>query len=180
MLGSRSQLVESIRPRLPQVELRRLLEQAARRAAADPEPGGRAAALRDLRALRVSGATGCELSAGDAAAGAVALADMGVRDEVATWALDRPDELLAMLIQVARCAAPPYDAPVCTVLAWVAYSLGDGALANVALERALAADPTYPLARLLDAGLEAQIPPEEVRALLRATRRASAARGQSD
>jgi transposase len=53
---------------------------------------------------------------------------------------------------VALCRALPdgQAAPMLTVLANVAWWLGDGALARTALERALAVEPGYRLARLLD------------------------------
>jgi hypothetical protein len=108
----------------------------------------------------------------DAAAGlAVALHDVVVRDEVATWALDRADGLLSLAEQVARRTAPPADAPVCTLLAWVAYARGDGARANVALDRALTTDPGHPLAGLLRQALDGGVTPREVRRTLRDTRR---------
>ena len=95
-----------------------------------------------------------------------------MRDEVATWALERSDSLLSLAEQVARLTAPPADAPVCTLLAWVAYERGDGARANVALDRALASDPDYSLAVLLRRALDCGVTPREVRRTLRSTRRA--------
>jgi hypothetical protein len=52
------------------------------------------------------------------------------------------------------------------VSAWLR---GDGAMANVALERALDSDPDYNLARLLRRALAACLDPAELRALLSAT-----------
>ena len=66
---------------------------------------------------------------------------------------------------------PPDDAPVLALLGWVAYAHGDGGLANVALERCLASDPDYTLAHLLVEMLARQVPPREVRTLLKATRK---------
>jgi hypothetical protein len=103
---------------------------------------------------------------------AVALHDVAVRDEVATWALDRSDGLLALAQEVARRTAPPSDAPVCTLLAWIAYARGDGARANVALDRALGTDPEYSLAVLLRQALDGGVTPREVRRTLLSTRRA--------
>ena len=119
--------------------------------------------LLDHPAIRVSGS--------EAVALAVALADVVVRDEVAAGALKRRDDLLAVLLQVAPQVVGVYAAPVCSVLAWAAYSGGDGGLANVALDRALAADPDYGLARLLERCVAGQVPPEEVRDVLRGTER---------
>jgi hypothetical protein len=63
----------------------------------------------------------------------------------------------------------PDDAPVCTLLAWTAYARGEGALANVALDRALAGRPDYSLALLLRAALDGGVHPDEVRSLARGT-----------
>lgn len=58
--------------------------------------------------------------------------------------------LLARLQWVARAVPDDVAAPVLTVLANYAWWLGDGALTRVALDRALAHDPGYRLARLLE------------------------------
>jgi hypothetical protein len=102
----------------------------------------------------------------------VALHDVAVRDELATWALHRSDGLLSLAEQMAQRTVPPSDAPVCTLLAWVAYARGDGARANVALDRALRTDPEHSLALLLRRALDSGITPGEVRRTLVSTRRA--------
>jgi hypothetical protein len=104
----------------------------------------------------------------EAARLALAFHDVQVRDQVATWVLQEEDELLALLHQLARQTPPPWDAPVCTVLAWTAYASGDGGTANVALERALSTHPHYPLAVLLREALDQLVPPAQIRGLLRA------------
>jgi hypothetical protein len=58
--------------------------------------------------------------------------------------------LLARLQRVARAVPDPDAAPLLTVVANVAWWLGDGTAARVALDRALAHAPGYRLARLLD------------------------------
>jgi hypothetical protein len=103
---------------------------------------------------------------------AVALHDVLVRDEVATWSLHDRDALLSLLTDLAQRTVAPFDAPVCTLLAWVAYAGGNGGLANVALDRVFAASPDYSLAQLLRQALDAQIPPEQVRRVMRGTRTA--------
>ena len=117
-----------------------------------------------------AGLCGTMVGGPDAARLAVALQDVLVRDEVATWCLDRGDALLGVLLQSARQLCPPEDAPVLVLVAWVAYARGDGGLANVALERCLASDPGCTLAHLLAEMLGRQVPPAEVRTLLAATR----------
>jgi hypothetical protein len=105
----------------------------------------------------------------------VPLQDVRVRDEVGTLALDDSEALLALLLSLAACTVAPYDVPVCTLIALASCVRGDGALANVALDRALDGDPSYGMARLLRAGLDGQLPPKEVRRWLQQTRRALAA-----
>lgn len=104
----------------------------------------------------------------------VSLQERRVRDEVAILALEHDETLLALLLELARQCAAPQDVPVCTLIALVAWLRGDGALANVALDRALQGDPDSTMALLLRTGLDAQLLPSEVRAWLRATRRAVA------
>ncbi|HVE74303.1 MAG TPA: DUF4192 family protein, partial [Mycobacteriales bacterium] len=81
--------------------------------------------------------------------------------------LRRGDALRSLLTDLCRATVPPYDAPVCTLLGWVGYAAGEGAVANVAVDRALASEPTYSLALLLREFLHHQVPPREVRRLLR-------------
>jgi hypothetical protein len=129
------------------------------------EARARAEAVAALRAA-VNGATDVDLA--DLVA---PLQDVHVRDEVATWALDDSEALLTLLLRFARETVTPYDIPVCTLVALVAWVRGDGALANVALDRALDGDPTYNMARLFRAGLDGQLPPSAVKQWLRQTRR---------
>ena len=55
--------------------------------------------------------------------------------------------------------ADPAQDPPATLLALGAWRMGDGARACVAADRALAAEPGYPLADLLVQALQAAIPP---------------------
>jgi hypothetical protein len=72
---------------------------------------------------------------------------------------DSRDRLLRLMVEVVRQVPPPHDAPVCTVLAWLAYAAGDGVLAGAALDRALGTDPGYSLAQLLARALDQQVHP---------------------
>jgi Domain of unknown function (DUF4192) len=65
-----------------------------------------------------------------------------------------------------RRAPTPLDAAPATLLAVSAWLRGDGAMANVALSRALDSEPDYALARLLAQALAACIAPAELRALI--------------
>ncbi len=108
----------------------------------------------------------CELTHDEAARVILGLSLKSARDEAATLLLDADsDVLLALLCALARHADLPDAAPVCTVLAWVAYADGHGALANVAVERALEADPGYEMARLIEDAMSRMISPGAVRAL---------------
>ena len=112
---------------------------------------------------------GAPVGLADAAALAVALADVRARDALAVQMLDRSDALLSLLTQVVQLVPPPEDAPACALLAWTAYGRGNGAVANVALDRALASQPDHALAGLLRASLDGGITPDEVRAVVRGT-----------
>ena len=91
------------------------------------------------------------------------LEDVIVRDEVAGMSGQSAKPLLGLLEDLCRRTPPPYDAPVCTLLGWVSYVQGGGALTTIALDRALATDPAYRLALLLDDALRGQVPPAALR-----------------
>jgi hypothetical protein len=133
-----------------------------------------------VAAVRAARAEALRTPPADPAALVAGLQDLQVRDEVATLALDETDALLSLLLALARVSVAPYDAPVCALIALVAWVRGDGALANVALDRALEGDPAYGMALLLRTGLDGQLPPAAVREWLRDTRRAMqvSSRGQ--
>jgi Domain of unknown function (DUF4192) len=109
----------------------------------------------------------------DAAELAALCHDPIVRDEVLVRAVDSScrAELLPVLRAVARRVPPPHDAPICATLAWVAYAGGDGAIANVALDRALSTDPDYSLALLIADALDRQIAPAVLEEVMRAAAR---------
>jgi hypothetical protein len=113
-----------------------------------------------------------ELASDEAGRVILGLGLKAARDEAATLLLDADREvLLALLCALARHADLADAAPVCTVLAWVAYADGHGALANVAVERALEADPGYEMARLIEDAMSRMISPTEIRALTLEVRR---------
>ena len=90
----------------------------------------------------------------------VALRDLRVRDDA--WARMDPAHLDAhrrMWIDVTRRAQPGYVAAPAALLAFVAWQSGDGVLANLALDRALADDPRYSMAHLLRQVITAGAPP---------------------
>jgi hypothetical protein len=112
-----------------------------------------------------------ELPDDDAVRIVIGLEDKLARDELLTWGLDgHSEELIVFLSSLARCALDENAAPICSALACVAYQAGNGALTNIAVERALRSEPDYHLARLIDASVQAQIEPAEIRAMARRTR----------
>ena len=70
---------------------------------------------------------------------------------------------LRLWADLTRRARPGYVAPAASLLAFAAWQCGNGALANIALERALADDPGYSMARLLRGVLDAAVPPRLAR-----------------
>jgi Domain of unknown function (DUF4192) len=94
----------------------------------------------------------------------VALRDLRVRDDA--WARMDPghsDAHQRLWTDVVRRAQPGYVAAPAALLAFVAWQSGDGALANVALDRALADDPRYSMASLLRQVISAGAPPSLAR-----------------
>jgi hypothetical protein len=146
----------------------RLVNRRARAARTDPDAEARRswdAVLQAVRRCRPPEAG--RLPDREVAGVLWALADVRVRDRALTLALG-DDAAAAELLwtECTRRAPAPLDAAPATLLAVSAWLRGDGAMANVALERALDSRPTYTLARLLADGLAACLPPTELRAML--------------
>jgi hypothetical protein len=154
-------------------ELARLQAAAAEQLAARMEAGELVAAVRAetvaLFRAALDRSPSAQLLSDEGAARLLAgLVDIGARDVVLGWAGEQDTEgLLALLLMLAPRAVDPLEAPVLTALAWVAYARGDGTLANIAVERALASDPGYTMAQLVASGLDAGLHPEHVRAVSR-------------
>jgi hypothetical protein len=94
----------------------------------------------------------------------VALREIRVRDDA--WARMEPEHLAAHLrlwTHLTRLARPGYVAAPASLLAFVAWQSGDGALANVALDRALGDNPRYSMAVLLRQALDSGAPPSMAR-----------------
>lgn len=91
---------------------------------------------------------------------ALVLTRVRIRDDA--WARMDPahhDAHRRLWTDVVRRAQPGYVAAPASLLAFTAWQGGDGALANIALERALADTPGYSMARLLHDALDAGAPP---------------------
>ena len=89
-----------------------------------------------------------------------------VRD--ALWALITPAsarDMVGLWAQVARTAPPSWSPPALSLAGFASWLSGDGTLALIAAERALAIDPHYTLAGLLLRMLECGVPPSSWRPL---------------
>lgn len=94
----------------------------------------------------------------------VVLRDLRVRDDA--WSRMLPEYRkahLRMWSDLTRMARPGYVPAPAALLAFVAWQSGNGALANVALDRALADDPDYSMAKLLRQAIDSGIPPSVAR-----------------
>ncbi len=91
---------------------------------------------------------------------AFTLTDLRVRDDA--WARMDPqynDAHQRLWRRLVRDLPAEYVAAPATLLAFTAWQAGDGALASIAIERALEADPAYSMARLIADALHAGLPP---------------------
>lgn len=118
---------------------------------------GRAAVQRAIKRYRA----GDSVTSGDELAWlAVLLADLRVRDDA--WARMNPkyrEAHIRLWIDVLRAAATEYMPAPASLLAFTAWQSGNGALACVAVDRALAARPGYSMALLIGEALDAGLPP---------------------
>jgi hypothetical protein len=127
----------------------------------DADPAQVYATVGQARAARADGTR--EVTAGQAAALLHAVADVNVRDACTLWADDAAVQLWLDLLAV---APDGWAAPVATLLAVAVYQRGDGALATIAIQRALRDIPGYGLACLIDQAITDGIPPQTVTGIL--------------
>jgi hypothetical protein len=107
---------------------------------------------------------GDEISIEFAAWVAVALRELRVRDDA--WARMLPeyhDAHRRLWSDLTRLAPPGYVAAPASLLAFVGWQEGEGALANVALDRALSDNKRYSMARLLRRAIDSGAPPSMAR-----------------
>jgi hypothetical protein len=152
-----------------------LVERRARAALDDPAAEARRSEEALGRAvLRCRPGSTARLPDEEVAAVVWALTDLGVRDRALGHALGADAAAAeALWTECTRRAPTPLDAAPATLLAASAWLRGDGALANVALERALASRPGYRLAELLSQGLAACLPPAALRSVITAAAEAA-------
>jgi hypothetical protein len=172
-LSDRASLAHTLAP-LPAAAgpMRRATERAVRRAApgsrAD-QPGSGALPLADSRSAvqeaLAAYRSGEAISDYDTLARlTVALSDLRVRDDA--WARMDPQFAAAhrrLWTDLVRHAIPRFVPAPAALLAFTAWQAGEGALASMAVERALAADPGYSMALLLGEALHAGLPPSAAR-----------------
>jgi hypothetical protein len=107
---------------------------------------------------------GGRLEPAEAAWLTVVLRDLRVRDDA--WSRMRPEHCEAHLrlwTDLTRLAQPGYVRAPAALLGFVAWQSGNGALANVALDRALEEDPAYSMAELLRQVIDSGAPPSLAR-----------------
>ena len=144
----------------------RLLEEGSRALAAETWAAIEAAVLR----CGPGGPARGRLSDAEVARILCGLRDHTVRDLAMGLAIGKDADAAEVLwTECTRRAPAPLDAPPATLLAVSAWLRGDGAMANVALDRALDGDAGYRLAQLLAGALAECVPPAEIRALVAST-----------
>lgn len=166
-LPSREELAATLAPATgPAVEVmraktRKAESTASRRINRDGRAGlhaaGRAAVQAAIARYRTGGG---QLSAWQHAWLSVMLTELPVRDDA--WARMDPGYGGAhqrLWTDQVRHAQPGYAAAPASLLAFTAWQGGNGALANIAIDRALEDTPGYSMALLLREALDAGIPP---------------------
>jgi hypothetical protein len=129
---------------------------------------GESWALLEDAVVRVAPGTVASLPDREVARLAWALLDEEVRDRAMGLALGHARPAAEVLwTELTRRVPPPLAAAPATLLAVTAWVQGDGAMANVALDRALSSQPGYRMAQLLRSALDACLPPADVRRLVR-------------
>lgn len=160
----------------PAASMRRATQRAEARAyrlAAETSRTGTRHALATAGSKTMSEAilryrSGGELHPGAEAAWlTLLLRDWHVRDNA--WAQMVPEHCTAhqkLWTDLTRLARPGYVAAPASLLAFVAWESGNGALANVALDRAIADDPAYTLAHSLQQAISSGASPGAARSFV--------------
>jgi hypothetical protein len=132
-------------------------------------------------AIRAYRSGGSLTTAGQFARLAVALTQLPVRDDA--WARMDPGHRTAhrcLWADLTRGAQRGYVAAPASLLAFTCWQDGDGAMANIALDRALADTPGYSMASLLREALDAGLPPAAARPPMTPEEVAASYAGQDD
>jgi hypothetical protein len=137
-------------------------------------------ATRALFAAQRAAQAGLMPTDSEVARYAVALQSYPVRDALWLALDDHRLEGLELWVNLARRLPRPFDAAPLFLAAWCAYRDGNGALAAIAAELALVADPGYSAAELLLAALARGIDPRTLPKLRAAASREGGDKGSSD
>jgi hypothetical protein len=122
--------------------------------------------VEDAMAAAARVADGGELVEAELAALAWALTDVRVRDTLYALAVgDNAGEAESLWATLSRTLPEPWRVEALVLLAFSAYSRGDGPLAGVSLEAALRCDPAHRMAGMLDTALQSGMRPEQIREL---------------
>ena len=119
-----------------------------------------AAGSAALHTILDRGLSGEELTDEDVAKLTVWVSRRDLRDEV--WGRitrDNAQDMLRVLTSVSARVVPPFEPAVLSLTAFAGWLSGDGAQALIAVERALQADPGYPMAQGLVQLLEGGVSP---------------------
>ena len=140
---------------------------ADRAAAADVEPGERAHHdVEQVLAAVVELAAGREPTDAELARMGSSLTDVLVRDTLCALAIGQyAADAETLWSTLARVLPEPWRAEALVLLAFSAYSRGDGPLAGVSLEAVLRAAPQHRMAGLLDTALQSGLRPDRIRGL---------------
>lgn len=148
-----------------------IAERAAARAAAgraDPDSSDDRA-RRDVEELVAAAATvaaGSQPGDAELATLGCTLTDVTVRDTLFALAVGgKAAEAETLWALLSRTLPEPWRAEALVLLAFSAYTRGDGPLAGVSLEAALRCAPTHRMASMLDTALQSGLRPERIREL---------------
>jgi hypothetical protein len=114
------------------------------------------------RASSRPGWSGAEICDDDRAGWGAGLQILGIRDSLWLAVDDGRLDGAALWSDLARRLPAPYDATACFLAGWAAWRQGDGALARIAAERAVASDPRCTAADLLLAALSQGVDPHRL------------------
>lgn len=117
--------------------------------------------MAELRPILDRGLTGEPLTDDDLVRLAVWACRVEVRDAIlGRMSRDNSHDMLRIFTRLAQNVVPPCEPAALTLAAFAAWLTGDGAQSLIAVERALAADPCYSLARTMLALLENGVSPD--------------------
>jgi hypothetical protein len=128
--------------------------------AADPSGALRAAGVAAVDDALSRQRSGAQLDNDELAWLTVVLVYLPVRDHACEAVGGDLGVHVGLWTEVLRRAEPELSVAPATLLSFAAWRAGDGVIASMAVERALAADPDYALARLLAEVIAGGLPPQ--------------------